>query len=252
MNAGPGGAIAIIPARLGSTRLPRKVLAAETGKPLIRHVCEAAGRATLVSRVVVATDAREVLDAVEGFGGEAVLTGEHPNGTSRLAEAARLLGLDDEAVVANVQGDEPELEAGVIDAAIQRLTSPDEVDIATVGSPMERGAAFADPNVVKLVIGASGRAVYFSRAPVPFDRDGEGAAPTLRHVGIYVYRVRTLRRYAALEETPLERAERLEQLRALEHGMSIGVAVRASDHVGIDTPEQYAAFVERWRAGPRG
>lgn len=238
--------VAIIPARLGSTRFPGKVLAAKTGKPLIQHVCEAAAESRLISRVVVATDDRKVLDAVLGFRGEAVLTrADHPNGTSRLAEAAQILGLPADAVVVNVQGDEPEIEAPVIDAAIGALgDSP----AATVASPMQDADA-ANPNIVKVVVRRDGTALYFSRARLPYVRDEVNAAAgrPLRHVGLYVYRRSFLERYLTLTPTPLERAESLEQLRILEHGYAIAVATMPEEvgHAGIDTPEQYEAFVKR-------
>lgn len=238
--------VAIIPARLGSTRFPRKMLADATGAPLVQHAREAALRARSLSRVVVATDAEEIAAAVRAYGGEAVMTSaDHPNGTSRLAEAADLLGLDERDVVVNVQGDEPELDASIIDLAVHTLLVTG-ADVATVASPFAEGQDPADPNIVKVVLDGRGRALYFSRSLVPHDRDGtgEGARP-LRHVGLYAYRAGFLRLYVTLPQTPLERAEKLEQLRVLEHGHSIAVAVAESHHAGIDTPEQYEAFVRR-------
>ncbi len=238
-------AVAIIPARLGSTRFPRKALAAETGRALVLHVADAAARAGSVGRVVIATDGEEIRAAAERAGVEAVMTGEHDNGTSRLDEAAETLGLADDAVVVNVQGDEPELDPAIIDAAVAALGAH---DMATVASPIAPGSAeLRDPNVVKVVLRRDGTAMYFSRAPIPHDRDGGGEGAALRHVGLYVYRRGFLRTYAALAPTALERTEKLEQLRALEHGRTIAVAVRESSHAGIDTPEQYAAFVARFR-----
>jgi 3-deoxy-manno-octulosonate cytidylyltransferase (CMP-KDO synthetase) len=238
-------AIAMIPARLGSTRFPRKVLAAATGRPLIQHVWERARVAARVARVIVATDAPEVVDAVRAFGGESVLTSEHPNGTSRLAEAAGLLGLPDDAMIVNVQGDEPEIEPGVIDAAVDAAARLD-VGVGTVASPFGPGEDPRDPNVVKVVLAADGSALYFSRALIPFPREGGEPAAPLRHVGIYAYRAGMLRRYLALEPSPAERSELLEQLRLLHHGVRIGVAVRDVHASGIDTPAQYDAFVARW------
>ncbi|HZW08508.1 MAG TPA: 3-deoxy-manno-octulosonate cytidylyltransferase [Phycisphaerales bacterium] len=243
----PSPVLAIIPARLGSTRFPRKMLASATGRPLVQHVREAALRARAVSRVIVATDSEEIAAAVRGFGGEAVMTSAaHPNGTSRLAEAAQLLGLPDDATVVNVQGDEPELDASLIDLAVQ-THAESGADIATVASPFGPAQDPADPNLVKVVLDGRGRALYFSRSLIPHDRDRSGAcgARPLKHVGLYVYAVGFLRRYVALPETPLECAEKLEQLRALEHGHTIAVAVAESHHVGIDTPAQYDAFVSR-------
>jgi len=243
-------AIAIIPARLGSTRFPGKVLASGTGWPLIRHVAEGAWRASCIDRVVVATDDDRVRAAVEGFGGECVMTStDHPNGTSRLAEACDLLGLTDAQVVVNVQGDEPEIEPSVIDAAVAALSSG-SAPVATVAAPFGPGEDPSNPNIVKVVRRTSGEALYFSRSLIPFDRDGTNAARPHRHIGLYAYRRVFLRAYAGLAPTPLEESERLEQLRVLEHGYEIAVAVvndAGAGRAGIDTREQYEAFVRRWR-----
>ena len=245
---GTGQAVVVIPARMGSTRFPGKVLADATGRPLIQHVYEAAGRATTAGRVVVATDSERVAAAVRGFGGEAVLTGEHPNGTSRLAEAARLLGLAPDAIVVNVQGDEPEIEPSAIDEAVGALVDSGS-PAATVAAPFAPGEDPRSPNLVKVVRRGDGTAMYFSRALIPFDRDGTGAARPLRHVGLYVYRREFLDRYLSLAPAETEKAEQLEQLRILHHGFAIAVAVvHAGGFGGIDTPEQYEAFVSRWRA----
>jgi 3-deoxy-manno-octulosonate cytidylyltransferase (CMP-KDO synthetase) len=238
-------AVAIIPARLGSTRFPGKVLASATGRPLIAHVHERASLAAGVSRVVVATDAPEVVAAVREFGGEAVLTrADHPNGTSRLEEASRLLGLGPDQIVVNVQGDEPEVEPAAINAAVDACQSSG-AEVATVASPFEPGEDPGNPNVVKVVVGVSGLALYFSRALIPHQRDaGRPGQPPLR----------LLATYAGLPPTPLEGTESLEQLRVLEHGYRIAVAVVPCSGQGIDTPEQYEQFVRRWRrahhAGP--
>lgn len=240
----------LIPARLGSTRFPRKILASETGKPLIQHVVEAARASRAAKRVVVAAEDRAIVDAVHAFGGEAILTGPHPNGTSRLAEAARLLSLGTDSIVVNVQGDEPELDPALIDAAVAALRSGDW-PMATVACPFAPDEDPRDPNLVKVVRREDGAALYFSRALIPFPRDstaGDGVRP-LKHVGLYAYRRPFLDTYAALPPTDLERTEQLEQLRVLAHGHQIAVAVGPSPvHPGIDTPEQYAAFVARTRA----
>ena len=245
--------VAMIPARLGSTRFPEKVLASRTGKPLIQHVYENALRAKRPARVVIATDHERVRAACVAFGAEVVMTDEaHPNGTSRLAQAARVLGLGETDIVVNVQGDEPEMEPGVIDACVDAMVTPpsrESVEMATVASPWNPEDDPANPAIVKVVtakIGAACRALYFSRSRVPFPRN-EAAPdePLLRHVGIYAYRNRFLQRYITLESTPLERIESLEQLRVLEHGFAIGVAIVESRGTGIDTPEQYEAFVKR-------
>lgn len=249
--------VAIIPARLGSTRLPGKVLLSETGWPLIRHVYESARRAASLAEVVVATDDERVMAVCRGFGARAVATRpDHPNGTSRLCEAAVALGLGDDDIVVNVQGDEPEIEPEAIDAAVGALkgagTGPGaRPSIGTVAVPFGPGEDPRDPNCVKVVRGVDGCALYFSRSLIPFDRDGRAGddARVFRHVGIYAYTKAFLLQYAAFAPTPLERAEQLEQLRALEHGFRIGVAVRPSARQGIDTAEQYRAFVDRFKAG---
>lgn len=236
--------VAIIPARLGSTRFPEKVLADCAGAPLIQRVREAALRCAALTRVVVATDAERVADIVRTYGGEAVLTrADHPNGASRLAEAAGTLELPDDAVVVNVQGDEPGVEPSVIEAAIDALESSD-APTATVASPFAPGEDPASPNIVKVVRATSGNALYFSRALVPHNRDGGGVAP-LKHVGLYVYRRAFLRTYVSLAPTPLEETEKLEQLRVLEHGYTMRVAIADAAHRGIDTPEDLAEYVRR-------
>ena len=255
-RSGPGSVVAVIPARLGSTRMARKALADETGTALIVHVCEAASRAESVRRVVVATDSEEIASVVRGGGFEAVMTGSHPNGTSRLVEASDRLGLDATETVVNVQGDEPEIEPEVIEGAALALETELHGGVPAVGtvvSPIRSDDEASNPNVVKAALGVldaeSGvaRALYFSRAEIPFDRDGEGGVRRFRHVGLYAYRVSVLRGYPGMGQTPCEAGERLEQLRWLEHGRTIHAAVRDSTHTGIDTPEQYGAFVERWR-----
>lgn len=238
----------IIPARLGSTRFPGKVLADGTGMPLIRHVWESASRSRRAGGVVIATDDDRVRAACDAFGARCVMTSPmHPNGTSRLSEAARLLQLPDEHVVVNVQGDEPELDAALIDGAVGAMERTG-AEVGTVASPFAPGQDPNDPNIVKCVMRLDGTALYFSRAAMPFDRDGAGTVYH-RHVGLYAYTAGFLHRYAALPSTPLENTEKLEQLRVLEHGYRIGVAVMDSSHEGIDTPEQYARFVARWKAG---
>jgi len=259
-------AVAIIPARLGSTRFPRKALADDTGKPMVVHVCEQAAKAESVGRVVVATDAEEIKSAVEAHGFEAVMTDPaHTNGTSRLAEAAKVLKLKAQHIVVNVQGDEPEIEPMIIDGAIAAACLEKQVSwcpelgplgaaVGTVACPIDDLEEAKNPNIVKVVIGliesdqAVAQAIYFSRAPIPHDRDTTGTARYFRHVGIYAYSVSALIAYQSLEESPLERIECLEQLRWLENGYPIAVAIRESTHTGIDTPVQYQAFVERYQA----
>ena len=251
-----GRATAIIPARLASTRFPRKALADAPGTALVVHVCERAAAAGSVGRVVVATDADEIASVVRTAGYEAVMTSpDHDNGTSRLAEAARAIGLGDDGVVVNVQGDEPEIEPETIDAAVLAL-GHGSAAVGTVASPFGGSEDPENPNIVKAVVGliepgtGVGLGLLFSRACVPYDRDGVGVQ-RFRHVGIYAYTAGALQAYVRLTPTPLERAERLEQLRWLEHGMAIGVAIRPTNHVGIDTPEQYADFVARYESTSR-
>lgn len=250
-------ATVIVPARLGSSRLPEKVLLARTGRPLVQHVVEAARGASGVGRVVVAADDERIVRALRPFGTECVLTGGwHPNGTSRLAEAAGVLGLGDADAVINAQGDEPELPSAVIGAALGALEGSAWAAMGTVASPIrDRGEAL-DPNVVKVVRAPDGRALYFSRAPIPHERDSAGPPVgeacghgCLRHVGVYAYRAGFLRAYAAMGPTPLEAIEKLEQLRALERGHAIAVAIAEAPHTGIDTAEQYEAFVARVGGG---
>lgn len=246
----------IIPARLGSTRFPEKVLASSTGKPLVQHVVEGAARAHGAARVVVATDHERVRQALAAHGTQVVMTSaEHPNGTSRLAEAASLLRLSDDEIVVNAQGDEPDMAGEVIDCALRALTSREPgVVVGTAATPLRSGQDITNPNLVKVVRALDGCALYFSRAPIPVHRDGRAGSPPdagsrpLRHLGVYAYRVGFLKRYAHMPPTPLERAEQLEQLRVLEHGLRIGVEVVDAAPEGIDTPEQYEAFVARWHA----
>lgn len=249
-------AVAIIPARMGSTRFPGKALADETGKPMVVHVCEQASKANSVQRVVVATDSQEIIDTVGAHGFEAVMTStEHANGTSRLGEACKILGLADDEMVINVQGDEPEIEPAVIDAAEHAAMFAEEIGVGTVVSPISSDEEFKNPNVVKAVLGDGicapsipvCNAIYFSRSPIPYPRSTP-ALPAYRHVGIYAYTVASIRAYLGLAPGNLEQTESLEQLRWLEHGCGIQAAIVESSHSGIDTPEQYRAFVDRWNA----
>lgn len=252
-------AVVIIPARYASTRLPGKPLLAETGKPLIQHVVEAVRPAGLVERIVVATDDERIARAVAAFGGEALMTRpDHRCGTDRIAEAAEKLHLADDRIVVNVQGDEPEIPPSCVDRLLGLLAGGD-APMATLITPLPAEQA-ADPNRVKVVTDAAGRALYFSRAMIPHDRGGPqtrriasgepgaGGVRYMLHLGIYAYRVGFLKLFTRLPPAPAELAERLEQLRALEHGYPILTAEVAYDGAGIDTPEDYAAFVARRRA----
>ena len=248
-------AIAVIPARYASTRFPGKPLAKQTGRFLIQHVCEQVARARLVERIIVATDDRRIADAVRSFGGEAVMTrADHPSGTDRVAEVAAGIDCD---LVLNVQGDEPEIEPVSLDRLVALLAEDEACPVATLACPFARidGADPADPAAVKVVLDRRGRALCFSRSLIPYRQAGamgpENAARPLLHLGVYAYRREFLLELAGLEPTSLERTERLEQLRVLEHGYPMAVAVVDRAAVGIDTPEDYAAFVKRWNAGAK-
>ncbi len=238
---------------MASTRFPGKPLAAETGRALVLHVADRAAMATLVDEVLVTAPDPEILDVVRADGIEAIRTGEHPNGTSRLAEVVERLGdrIPPRSIVVNVQGDEPEIEPEAIDAVIRALEADPGADMATIASPWNPDHDPDDPSIVKVVVSTSGRALYFSRARIPRVRDeadrSSGTGSLRRHVGLYAYRAEFLPRFAAWPEAPLERLERLEQLRVLEHGGAIAVAEFAAHGGGIDTESQYRAFVERFR-----
>jgi 3-deoxy-manno-octulosonate cytidylyltransferase (CMP-KDO synthetase) len=225
--------VAIIPARYASTRLPGKPLSDIHGKPMVQHVYERAARARLPERVMVATDDERVAAAVRAFGGEAVMTSrDHRSGTDRLAEAAR--GLD-AAIVVNVQGDEPLLDPSAIDAAVEALVADPDLPISTLSVPVESLEEMSSPDVVKVVVDGAGHALYFSRSPIPYRRQGTPGGA--KHVGLYAYRKEALARFAALPPSPLEEAEGLEQLRALHHGMRIRViALPGESGMAVDTP----------------
>jgi len=237
-------ATVVIPARFGSTRFPAKILASRTGKPLVQHVVEQARKCSLIRDVIVATDDNRIVDALRPFGTRAVMTSpDHQSGTDRIAEVAR--NLPDEIVV-NVQGDEPEIEPEIIDALVERLADSTD-DMATAATPFATGSDPDNSNLVKVVLDRASRALYFSRSPIPFHRDSTPTAdlPYYLHLGIYAYRREFLIQFSSLPQTPLEKAEKLEQLRALEHGKSIYVQVVSRATHGIDTPEQYEEFVGR-------
>jgi len=247
-------ALGVIPARLASTRLSRKPLQLLGGRPLIVRVAERVSETGILDRVVVATDAPEVLAAVESAGFGAVLTAaSHESGTDRVAEVAAMPAFRSYGCVLNVQGDEPFLTRDALTGALGRVTR-DGDDIGTAAAPLE-GEWIADPSRVKVVCDQQGRALYFSRSPIPFWRDG-GPAPTglyWQHIGLYAFTREALARWGTLEPTQLERAERLEQLRALEHGLTIGVArLTEPAEPGIDTPEDLRRAEARWTVTARG
>jgi len=248
VNAGAPRVAVVIPARYGSTRLPGKPLARIDGRPLIWYVWEKATRARTVRRVVVATDDERIASAVRGFGGEALLTSpDCASGTDRVAEAAR--GLSEEIVV-NLQGDEPMMDPSVIDAVAGPLAADPALLMTTAAVVLDDPAQYESPQVVKVVVDARGDALYFSRAPVPRYRDTP-RGPYRKHLGIYGYRRDFLLRLGDLPPSPLERAEKLEQLRVLENGFRIRVVDVEHDPVGVDTPEDLEAVRERL-CGRRG
>ncbi len=254
-------AVAVIPARYASTRFPGKPLANDTGKFLIQHVYEQVRVAPLISDVIIATDDRRIADAVASFGGKAVMTrADHPSGTDRIAEVATNLECD---VVVNVQGDEPEIEPVSIAQLVEMLQDHPECEMATLACPFKfiDGADPTDPNAVKVQIDDEGIALNFSRrvlgSPKRKNKEPQASACAtaqrrddphpLYHLGIYAYRRDFLLKFPKMEPTPLEKSERLEQMRAVEHGYKIAVSLVRRAAVGIDTPEDYAAFVRRWK-----
>jgi 3-deoxy-manno-octulosonate cytidylyltransferase (CMP-KDO synthetase) len=245
----------IIPARFGSTRLPGKPLAMIAGRPLIQWVWQRAMESGAAS-VLLATDDERIGAAAMTFGAECIMTAtHHSSGTDRIAEVVRMKGFAPEEIVVNLQGDEPAMPPGVIVKVAQGLEDSPSSDIATAVAPIESLQEFLDPNCVKALRADNGRALYFSRAPVPWprdsvaDREPTAFAGAWRHIGIYAYRVRSLLQFAAWPPTPLETTEKLEQLRALEHGMHIHLVTLAhSPPAGVDTPED----LERARSALTG
>ncbi len=249
----------IIPARYASSRLPGKPLLEIAGEPMIRHVWRRAEESG-AARIVIATDDERIVEAAQAFGAEACLTRpDHDSGTDRLAETVTLLGLAEEEIVVNLQGDEPLLPGSLIHQVAELLDRHPEAAIATLCEPLRQARQLFDPHIVKVVRDQEGHALYFSRAPVPWWRDGFSHAPAegplpegfawQRHIGLYAYRVASLARFTAWPRAPLEELERLEQLRALWHGERIVVAqaVEPAGH-GVDTVED----LERVRAALTG
>jgi 3-deoxy-manno-octulosonate cytidylyltransferase (CMP-KDO synthetase) len=242
----------VIPARYSASRLPGKPLLVIGDRPLIQWVWQCA-RASEAASVIIATDDERIRDAAQGFGAECLMTSaQHASGTDRIAEVARTKGFAADDIVVNLQGDEPMMPARVVNEVAAALQARPQIDIATAVAPIQTLAEFLDPSCVKALRAGDGGALYFSRAPVPWPRDSAAAGvPTCfagawRHVGIYAYRVRSLLQFAAWAPTPLELTEKLEQLRALEHGMRIHlVTLTEAPPAGVDTPED----LERVRAG---
>ncbi len=235
----------VIPARWGSKRLPGKMLLELAGRPLLAWVWQVAQESG-ADEVIVATDDDRIRRSAERFGARVSMTrADHASGTDRVCEVAEALGWPDDAVVVNLQGDEPLIPPELVEQVAMTLLADPEAGIATLATPVSSLAEARNPNVVKVVRDASERALYFSRAPIPFYRDGGGPEGMLRHIGLYAYRVKALKRLAALPTAPLEDAEKLEQLRALFNGIPIAVA-RASCTApgGVDTAEDLARVRE--------
>lgn len=270
--------VAVIPARYASSRFPGKPLAAETGKPLIQHVYEAVAGAKRIDRIIVATDDDRIAAAVRAFGGEVAMTrSDHPSGTDRVAEVVSRIAQDGAGrghegargregegakkdssgsgsidLVINVQGDEPEMDPGAIDKLVDVMMSRPAANMGSIACPFKNEADLLNPACVKVVLDRDGHALYFSRSLIPYPRDAGGRPSEpgkwLLHLGIYAYRPAFLTRLTATPPCELERVEQLEQLRALWLGERIAMAVVPDKSAGIDTPEQYAAFVERVKA----
>ncbi|MEX3605801.1 MAG: 3-deoxy-manno-octulosonate cytidylyltransferase [Burkholderia sp.] len=260
----PSPFIAVVPARLTSTRLPNKPLANIGGKPMVVRVAERA-RVAGAARVLVASDAQSVLEAAQTAGFEALLTrADHPSGTDRLAEVATTLALPDDTIVVNVQGDEPLIDPTLVRDVASHLATHPDCSIATAAHPIQNPKEVFNPNVVKVALDAKSVALYFSRAPIPWSRDAwqahwpavetmpGPAFPAYRHIGLYAYRARFLRSYPSLAQAPIGQAEQLEQLRAMWHGARIAVLVtKSAPAPGVDTPADLARVQALFRSTGR-
>jgi len=239
--------LACIPARFNSTRFPGKVLAKDTGKFLIQHTYEQACLAKLPGKVIIAADDERIAAAAKSFGAECILTSpEHKTGTDRIAEAVADMDVD---IVINLQADEPEIEPENIDLVAQLLIKNPDYQMATLAADFQNPEQIADPDIVKVITDCDNEAIYFSRAPIPYDRKKSGIGEIgqyLRHLGIYAYRKEFLLKITTLPQTKLEKIEKLEQLRAIENGFDILVGKVEHTCDGIDTPQQYADFVARY------
>ncbi len=229
----PTQVLGVIPARLASTRFPAKALAPLHGKPILRHVWERASQARYLQHLVIATDDDTIAAVARKFGAHVRMTSSHhQSGTDRVAEAAAAFS---HPLVVNIQGDEPLIDPAAIDAAVLTLLDDEEAPMGTLAKRIEDFSEIMNPNVVKVVMGRDGRALYFSRSPIPYDRGG--GAVYFKHIGLYVYRREFLLEYSSLPMGPLEQVEKLEQLRALENGYTIKVAETEYESWGVDTPE---------------
>jgi 3-deoxy-manno-octulosonate cytidylyltransferase (CMP-KDO synthetase) len=245
--------VAIIPARYGSTRFPGKALVDIKGRTMIHWVYERARQSKLIDRVIVATDDERILSEVKSFGGEAMMTSkQHATGTDRIAEVAKSLEC---AIVVNVQGDEPLIQPAMIDEAVGPLAGDASIPMGTLCRRIENREEAFDPNVVKVVFDNKGFAIYFSRAPIPWERDQWAGrrsfaeltldGPMYKHIGLYVYRREFLLDYARMRQTPLEASEKLEQLRALENGHRIMTVVTRHESFGVDIPDDLGKILKR-------
>ncbi len=238
--------IVVIPTRYGSSRFAGKVLAKETGKYLVQHTYERALCAKSVDQALIATDDQRVMDACAEFGGACVMTSvAHQSGTDRIAEAVADISVD---IVVNLQADEPEIDPDYIDRVAGLLIDNPDASMATLLAPFETADDVANPNIVKCITDSAGRAIYFSRSVIPYDRQSGGVGDISiykRHLGIYAYRKDFLMKYSSLEPSFLEQREKLEQLRAIENGYTILTAMVEQVWDGVDTEEQYQAFIER-------
>jgi 3-deoxy-manno-octulosonate cytidylyltransferase (CMP-KDO synthetase) len=231
----PRKILGVIPARFASSRFPGKVLAQISSKTMLQHVYERASLARYLTATIIATDDERVYEAARSFGARVRMTrADHLSGTDRVAEAA---SAENAEIVVNIQGDEPLIDPAAIDAAILPLAHDSEIVMSTLKKKIEDPREIADPNVVKVVTDRAGDAIYFSRCPIPYERDQTGSRTHFKHIGLYVYRRDFLMGYSALPVGPLEQAERLEQLRALENGYPIRVVETEYESLGVDTPE---------------
>jgi 3-deoxy-manno-octulosonate cytidylyltransferase (CMP-KDO synthetase) len=231
----PRKILGVIPARFASSRFPGKALASVAGKPMLQHVYERASQARYLTSLIVATDDDRIFDAARQFGARVRMTRpDHASGTDRVAEIASAENCD---IVVNIQGDEPLIDPDAIDAAILPMAHDSEIQMATLKKSIEDPDEITNPNVVKVVTDFNGDAIYFSRSPIPYHRDGAVSGPYYKHIGLYLYQRDFLLAYSALPVGPLEQAERLEQLRALENGLRIRVVETDYESLGVDTPE---------------
>lgn len=238
--------LGVIPARYAAQRFPGKPLALIAGKPLVQRVYERARLARRLDAVVVATDDERIANAVRGFGGDVVMTSpECPSGTDRAAEVARQRRCD---LIVNIQGDEPLMRPEMIDALVTGIEEDTGCVMATLARRIEDAESLANPNVVKVVFAHNGRALYFSRHAIPFQRDAQGGAGHFKHLGIYAYRREFLLQFVTMPPSGLERTEKLEQLRVLENGYAIQVLVTPHDSLGVDAPEDVARVEAALRA----